>query len=76
MGFQDTVMHGSDRQGGAQIKGDFEMLAANLHVDLSDAEKSPNPLKLASEDELDAYWDDLRSITNASLGSETPRGRR
>jgi hypothetical protein len=55
----------------AQPTGDFEMLGAELHVDLSETEQSPNPLQLASKDELRAYWARLRSIISASLGTDT-----
>jgi hypothetical protein len=77
MAFQPALMpQGPDRPQDAQVTGDFEMLAADLHVDLSAAQESPNPLQLASEHELHTYWQHLHSITAASLGSETPRGQR
>jgi hypothetical protein len=59
-----------------QLTGDFDLLGADLHVDLSQARETPNPLRLASHDELHTYWRRLRSIAEAALRSETPRGRR
>lgn len=56
---------------GRALSGDFEMLSADLHVDLSAAQQSPNPLQLASKAELRDYWARLRGILAASLGSDT-----
>jgi hypothetical protein len=68
---QETVMGEPDPQPDKHLTGDFEILAANLHVDLSRAEQTPNPLSLASSDELNVYWQRLRSIFNARLGGGT-----
>lgn len=72
MGTQGAVMH-REAQSAADTTpaGDFEMLAADLHVDLSETEQSPNPLQLASKEELRAYWARLRGIISASLGTDT-----
>lgn len=77
MGRDHTVMADRpQRQEDAQLTGDFEMLDADLDVDLSNAEESPNPLTVASDEDLRWYWRRLQSVITASLGTDAPRGRR